>query len=149
GVMSMILSLAAGLQRQVVDTVTADTQLQAVEIHGPLPGGQARPLDADALQTLTGMANVQLAWGETLVGGTLGPDGAKNPVPAAVVGLPPQSSHSPRADILVAGHLPDSDTKSQVVLTADQARKFGWSPTDAVGKTVRFTGQYQGPPGAG
>jgi macrolide transport system ATP-binding/permease protein len=149
GVMSMILSLAAGLQRQVVDTVTADTQLQAVEVHGPLPGGQARPLDSNALGTLKTMSNVQLAWGQTLVGGTLGPDGGKNPVPAAVVGLPPQDSHSPRADILLAGNLPNADDSDQIVLTADQARRFGWSPSDAVGRKVRFTGQFPGPPGAG
>src|SRR5206468_11680816 len=86
GVMSMILSLAAGLQRQVVDTVTADTQLQAVEIHGALPGGQPLPLNSTALQSLGGMTNVQLGWGKTIVGGTLGADGSTKPVPAAVVG---------------------------------------------------------------
>jgi len=149
GVMSMILSLAAGLQQQVVDTVTSNTQLQAVEISGPLPGGQPRPLNSDALDTLKTMSDVQLAWGQTIVGGTLGPDGARNPAPNAVVGLPPQASHSPRPDILAAGRLPDSDTEKQVVLTVDQARKFGWSPADAIGKQVRFTGLYPGPPGAG
>jgi macrolide transport system ATP-binding/permease protein len=149
GVMSMILSLAAGLQRQVVDTVTADTQLQAVEIHGGLPGGEPRPLDSTALATLKNMGNVQLGWGETLVGGTLGPDGAKNPAAAAVVGLPPQASHSPRPDILAAGQLPVADDAEEVILTVDQARKFGWSPGDALGHKVRFTGQFPGPPGAG
>ena len=149
GVMSMILSLAAGLQRQVVDTVTADTQLQAVQVHGPLPGlQQPRPLDSQALATLEGMGNVQLGWGQTIVGGTLGPDGAPKPGPAAVVGLPPQRSHTPRADILTSGRLPAADDAEEVVLTADQARKFGWSPADALGKKVRFTGQYPGPPGA-
>src|SRR5262249_24773844 len=69
--------------------------------------------------------------------------------PNAVVGLPPQASHSPRSDILAAGRLPDSDTEKQVVLTVDQARKFGWSPSDAIGKQGRFTGLYPGPPGAG
>ena len=148
GVMSMILSLAAGLQQQVVNTVTADTQLQAVEIHGALPGGQARPLDSGALATLQTMSNVQLGWAETIVAGTLGPDGAKNPAPAAVVGLPPQRSHSPRADILVAGHLPSADDAEEIVLTSDQARKYGWSPTDAIGRKVRFTGQSPNwPPG--
>ena len=149
GVMSMILSLAAGLQRQVVDTVTADTQLQAVEVSGPLPGGQARPLNSTALESLTGMTNVQLGWGKTIVGGTLGPDGSTKPVPAAVVGLPPQRAHSPRADILVAGRLPSTDSADEIVLTADQVRKFGWGPGDAIGRKVRFTGLYPGPPGAG
>ncbi|HEY7199686.1 MAG TPA: FtsX-like permease family protein, partial [Candidatus Dormibacteraeota bacterium] len=149
GVMSMILSLAAGLQRQVVDTVTADTQLQAVEITGPLPGGQARPLDSSALATLEGMSSVQLGWGKTIVGGTLGPDGAPKPGQAAIVGMPPQRARSPRADILVAGRLPTADDAEEVVLTADQAKRFGWSPGEAVGHKVRFTGQFPGPPGAG
>jgi ABC-type lipoprotein export system ATPase subunit/ABC-type antimicrobial peptide transport system permease subunit len=149
GVMSMILSLAAGLQRQVVDTVTADTQLQAVEVNGPLPGGQARPLDSTALATLENMSNVQLGWGKTIVGGTLGPDGAAKPGLAAVVGLPPQRSHAPRADILAAGRLPSADDAEEVVLTTDQARRFGWSPGDALGRKVRFTGQFPGPPAAG
>jgi macrolide transport system ATP-binding/permease protein len=149
GVMSMILSLAAGLQRQVVDTVTADTQLQAVQIQGPLPGGQARTLDPNALTTLEGLNDVQMGWGQTLVGGTLGPDGSRTALPAAVWGLPPQRSHAPRADILVAGRLPIADDASEVVLTADQARRLGWSATDAVGKRVRFTGLYPGPPGTG
>jgi macrolide transport system ATP-binding/permease protein len=150
GVMSMILSLAAGLQRQVVDTVTADTQLQAVEVHGALPGGQPRPMGSEALVTLEGMSNVQLGWGETIVGGTMGPDGARNPGPAAVVGLPPEKAHSPRPDILVAGRLPAADDADEIVLTGDQARKFGWAnPSDGLGKKVRFTGLYPGPPGAG
>src|SRR5262249_44466981 len=118
-------SLAAGLQQQVVDTVTANTQLQAVQINGPVPGGEPRPLDSGALATLETMSDVQLGWGETIVGGTLGPDGARNPVPYAVVGLPPQRSHSPRADILAAGHLPSADDAKEIVLTVDQARKFG------------------------
>ncbi|HEY4027788.1 MAG TPA: ATP-binding cassette domain-containing protein [Candidatus Dormibacteraeota bacterium] len=150
GVMSMILSLAAGLQRQVVDTVTADTQLQAVEIHGALPGGQPRPLGSEALVTLEGMGSVQLGWGQTIVGGTMGPDGAKNPGFGAVVGLPPQKARSPRSDILVAGRLPAADDADEIVLTGDQARKFGWAnPADALGKRVRFTGLYPGPPAAG
>jgi ABC-type lipoprotein export system ATPase subunit/ABC-type lipoprotein release transport system permease subunit len=149
GVMSMILSLAAGLQQQVVDTVTSDTQLQTVDISGPLPGGQARPLDSNALANLETMNAVQLGWGQTIVGGTLGPDGGKNPPQYSVVGLPPQRSHSPRSDILAAGSLPSADAADEVVLTVDQARKFGWSPSDAVGKKMKFTGLYPGPPGTG
>jgi ABC-type lipoprotein export system ATPase subunit/ABC-type lipoprotein release transport system permease subunit len=149
GVMSMILSLAAGLQRQVVDTVTADTKLQSVSVTGPLSPSQPRPLDSTALATLANMSDVQLGWGETIVGGTLGPDGAAKPGPAAVVGMAPKKSNSPRADILVAGRLPLADDSQEVVLTADQARRFGWSPTDALGKKVRFTGQFPGPPGVG
>jgi macrolide transport system ATP-binding/permease protein len=149
GVMSLILSLAAGLQRQVVDTVTADTQLQTVQVHGALPGGQARPLNTEALATLEGMTNVKLAWGQTIVGGTIGPDGSKTTVPAAVVGLPPLKSGTPRPDILAAGRLPAADDAQEVVLTTDQARRLGWSSGDAVGRKVRFTGQFPSPPGAG
>jgi len=147
GVMSMILSLAAGLQQQVVDTVTSDTQLQTVDIRGPIPGGQPRALDSTALANLETMNSVQLGWGQTIVGGTLGPDGGKNPPAYSVVGLPPQRSHSPRSDILIAGRLPADDAAQEVILTADQARKFGWGPADALGHKMRFTGLYQGPPG--
>src|SRR5205085_12207287 len=84
GVMSMILSLAAGLQRQVVDTVTADTQLQTIQVHGALPGGQPRPLNTEALAGLEVMTNVKTAWGQTIVGGALGPDGSRTQIPAAV-----------------------------------------------------------------
>jgi putative ABC transport system permease protein len=63
--------------------------------------------------------------------------------------MPPQRAHSPRADILVAGRLPTADDAEEVVLTADQAKRFGWSPGEAVGHKVRFTGQFPGPPGAG
>jgi len=149
GVMSMILALAAGLQQQVVDTVTANTQLQTVDITGPLPGGQARPLDSNALANLETMSAVQIGWGKTIVGGTLGPDGAKSPPQYSVVGLPPQRTHSPQADILAAGSLPSADDAQEIVLTVDQARKFGWAPAEAIGKKMRFTGLYPGPPGAG
>jgi ABC-type lipoprotein export system ATPase subunit/ABC-type antimicrobial peptide transport system permease subunit len=149
GVMSMILSLAAGLQRQVVNTVAADTQLQAVQIHGPLPGvTQPRPLDSTALATLEGMANVHLGWGQSIVGGTLGPDGGTKPVPASVVGLPPQKAHTPGSDILVAGRMPGADDAAEVVLTTEQARQFGWTSAAAIGRKVRFTGQYPVAPGA-
>jgi len=147
GVMSMILALAAGLQRQVVDTVTADTSLQAVQIHGPLASGPPRPLNTDALVTLMGMNNVQLAWGATIVGGTLGSDAASNPaLPTAVVGLPPLRAGSPRSDILAAGRLPSADNADEIVITTELARRLGWSPTEAIGKKVRFVGQFPGPP---
>jgi len=150
GVMSMILALAAGLQRQVVDTVTADTSLQTVQIHGPVAGGQPRPLNTDALITLMGMSNVQLAWGGTLVGGTLASDAARNQsLPTAVVGMPPLKAGSPRSDILAAGRLPSADNADEIVVTTELARRLGWSPTDAVGRKVRFVGQFPGPPAAG
>ena len=150
GVMSMILSLASGLQRQVVDTVTADTNLQAVQINGPLAGGQPRPLNPDALAALEGMGSVKLAWGETIVGGTLGPDGAKSPpVQTAVVATPPLRAGSPRSDILAAGRLPSGDSADELVITTELAQRFGWSPTDAIGKKMRFVGQFPGPPAGG
>src|SRR5213076_908837 len=122
GVMSMILSLAAGLQRQVVDTVTADTQLQTVQVHGPVPDGQPRPLNAEALSTLENIGSVKMAWGQTIVGGTLAPEGAKTAVPAAIVDMPPVKAGTPRADILAAGRLPAADDAREVVLTTDQAK---------------------------
>ena len=151
GVMSMILALAAGLQRQVVDTVTADTSLQTVQIHGPLAGGQPRPLNTDALIGLMGMSNVQLAWGGTIVGGTVASGAAGNPaLPTAVVGMPPLKAGSPRSDILAAGRLPSADNADEIVITTEMARRLGWSPTEAIGKKVRFIGQFPGPPpGAG
>jgi macrolide transport system ATP-binding/permease protein len=148
-VMSMILALATGLQRQVVDTVTADTQLQTVEVHGAQPGGAARPLNPEALQALEGMGNVRLAWGETIVGGTASAAGVRTPLPAAVVGLPPLRAGSPRADILTTGRLPGDDTAKEVVLTETQVQRLGWTPATALGKTVHFTGQFPTPPGAG
>src|SRR5205085_6182623 len=59
GVMSMILSLAAGLQRQVVDTAAPNAQLQAVEVRGSAPGGPQKPLNAEALATLGNMSDVR------------------------------------------------------------------------------------------
>ena len=150
GVMSMILALAAGLQRQVVDTVTADSSLQAVQIHGPLAGGQPRPLNTDALVTLMGLSNVQLGWGGTIVGGTLGSDAARSaPLTTAVVGMPPLKAGSPRSDILAAGRLPTADNADEIVITTELARRLGWSPTEAIGKKVRFVGQFPGPPAVG
>jgi ABC-type lipoprotein release transport system permease subunit len=83
------------------------------------------------------------------VGGTIGPDGSRTTAPAAVVSLPPKRAGTPRPDILVAGALPSDDNAAQVVLTADQAKRMGWGPADAIGKRVRFTGLLQGPPGTG
>lgn len=150
GVMSMILSLAAGLQRQVVATVTADTAIQTVQIHGAVPDGLPRPLNPDALAALESMSNVKLAWAQTIVGGTLGSDASKSQAfPAAVVGLPKARAGSPRPDILAAGRLPSSDTADEIVITTDQAKRLGWSPSDATGKKIRFVGQFPGAPGAG
>jgi ABC-type lipoprotein export system ATPase subunit/ABC-type lipoprotein release transport system permease subunit len=150
GVMSMILSLASGLQRQVIDTVSGDTTIQQVQIHGALPGGKPRPLNTETLYTLQGMASVKLAWAQTIVGGTLSADGSKaQPFPAAVVGLPVARSGSPKADILMAGRLPSSDSADEIVLTTDQVRKLGWTPEDTIGKKVRFVGQLAGPPSVG
>jgi len=150
GVMSMILSLASGLQQQVVDTVTADTNLQTVQISGPLPGGQRRPLNTDSLAVLAGMSNVKMAWGETIVGGTLSSDGAKAPpLQTAVVAMPPLKAGTPRSDILAAGRLPSGDSADEIVITTELAQHFGWSPTDAIGKKVRFVGQFPGPPKGG
>jgi ABC-type lipoprotein export system ATPase subunit/ABC-type lipoprotein release transport system permease subunit len=148
GVMSLILSLASGLQRQVVDTVSGDVQLQTVQVQGSLPGTQARPLDAETLATLDGLAEVKVGWGQSIVGGTLAPvgnPGAGNP--AVVTNLPPQRSGMPNPDLLVAGGLPSDDEASQIVITEQQARRFGWTPRQAIGKAVLFTGKYPGPPG--
>jgi macrolide transport system ATP-binding/permease protein len=149
GVMSMILALASGLQRQVVDTASANAQLQTVQITGAAPGGQARPLNTEALGTLGALNGVRAAWGDTIVGGTLGPDGAPNPPLAAVANLPKQESGLPQASILAAGRLPASDGAGEIVITADQARRFGWTPDIAIGKKVRFVGEFPGPPTPG
>jgi macrolide transport system ATP-binding/permease protein len=149
GVMSMILSLATGLQRQVVDTAAGNVQLQAVNVQGAVPGGQPRPLNAEGLGILRGLNYVKAAWGQTLVGGTIGPDGSKTTAPGVVVSLPPVSSGTPRDSILAAGSLPKSDTAADIVITADEAKRLGWSPSDAIGKRLRFTGQFAQPPGPG
>lgn len=149
GVMSMILALSAGLQRQVVDTVTADTNLQTIQISGALPGGQPRPLNTDALVNLEALNDVKLAWAGTIVGGTLRPDAGGSTVQTAVVALPPLKAGAPGADILAAGRLPSADGAEEIVITTELARRFGWSPADAIGKRVRFIGEFPGPPGAG
>jgi ABC-type antimicrobial peptide transport system permease subunit len=95
------------------------------------------------------MTNVKLGWGQTIVGGTIGPEGSKTTIPAAVVDLPPLKSGTPRSDILATGRLPDADDAQEVVLTTEQARRLGWSAGDAVGRKVQFTGQFPNPPGAG
>src|SRR5205807_5094436 len=85
----------------------------------------------------------------TLVGGTLGPDGPTTAAPGVVVSLPPVSAGTPRDSILASGSLPKSDTATEIVITAEEAKRLGWSPSDAIGKRLRFTGQFAQPPGPG
>jgi ABC-type lipoprotein export system ATPase subunit len=146
GIMSLILSLAFGLQQQVVSTVAGDVQLQTVQVNGGAPGGPPRPLNAEAQATLKSLDNVKLAWGQTLIGGTLGPEGSAKPMPAVITSLPPRETGWPPSSTLAAGSMPAADDDYDILITVEQARRFGWTPDDAIGKQLHFTGQYPGPP---
>jgi macrolide transport system ATP-binding/permease protein len=150
GVMSLILSLAVGLQQQVVDTIAGDVQLQTVEVTGSLPGTTPKPLDPQSLATLSSLNDVGVGWGNEVIGGTLSdPAAPATATQASLTDLPPVRAGWPRADILEAGRLPGQDDVQDIVITDAQARHFGWTPSTAIGKTLHFVGQYPGPPAPG
>jgi ABC-type antimicrobial peptide transport system permease subunit len=152
GVMSLILSLAAGLQGAALDAARAQGELQQVQV---MPGGAesaGKPLDATALATLAKLPHVSAAWGQVVVQGTLAPDGhgADPSRPSGViVSLPPVAHRSARPTALVAGRLPASDAALEIVLANDVVGSLGFDNSTVLGQTVQFDGLFNGVAPAG
>src|SRR5207249_2145329 len=93
GVMSLILSLAAGLQGAALDAARAQGELRQVQVVGSGPdAGVHKPLNAAAVAALAKLPHVGAAWGQVVVEGTLAPGGHEadpGRPPAVLVSLPP------------------------------------------------------------
>jgi len=154
GVMSLILSLAAGLQGAALDAARAQGELQQVEVvaGGPQAAGH-RPLDAAALAALARLPHVSAAWGQVVVEGSLAPDGHEadpGKRAAVLVSLVPAAHRQGGpATVLEAGRLPRSDAALEVVLSSAQVRALGFDDRSVLGQTVQFDGLFSGVAGPG
>jgi macrolide transport system ATP-binding/permease protein len=145
-VMSLILALAAGLQQEVIESVNHGGQLQQVLVQPTAPNSsQHVRLDKAAVTTLSKAPHVQSAWGEVVISGAAVP--AADPAavgPTVVYSLPPHDQLAASGVNLTAGRMPGSNTIAEVVISAQQAKRLGWSPSQALGKRIIFKGQFAG-----
>jgi macrolide transport system ATP-binding/permease protein len=150
--MALILSLATGLQNTLVDQFRQSGQLQNVSIqHNFGQPTKDKALDQPALETLSKLPHVRDAYGQVAIQGSL--DGGGRSAEATLYSSSPaRQTTSLSAKFLTAGRLPGSDSSAEIVLGTDAATKLGWSPPQALGKTVVFRGIYSGgfiAPGSG
>jgi macrolide transport system ATP-binding/permease protein len=142
GVMSLILSLAAGLQGAAVQSPQVQDQLEQVQVTS---GGPQRPLDTAAVAALARLPHVRAAWGQIVLEGTLTAPGASaTSGPTSVLASLPPVRHPDRDAQLVSGRLPRSDEGSEVVLSMSEASRLGLSPRSALGHSVEFRGAFNG-----
>jgi macrolide transport system ATP-binding/permease protein len=150
-VMSLILALASGLQEQVVESVNRGGQLQQVLVQPTKPNSTEHVrLDKAAIAALSKAPYVQAAWGQAVISGSAAP--AESPaagVPTTVYSLPPHDQLDASGLTLVAGRMPGSNTIAEAVISAEQARKLGWSPRQALGRRIVFYGLFPGAVPAG
>jgi macrolide transport system ATP-binding/permease protein len=149
GVMSLILSLAVGLQAAVVNATRAQGQLQQVSVpQAPVDTPDRRPLTSTTLASMARLNHVQTAWGQVAMrgiftAGDAAPD-ARTPS-SALVSLPPVANGpSLASNLLLAGRPPTSDGASEVVISDEQARRLGWAAQGALGKKITFRCQNSG-----
>ncbi|MBJ7598702.1 MAG: hypothetical protein DLM67_23085 [Candidatus Nephthysia bennettiae] len=150
--MALILSLATGLQNTLVDQFRQSGQLQDVSIqHNFGQPTKDKALDQPALETLSKLPHVRDAYGQVAIQGSL--DGGATSTEATLFSSSPARQNTAlSAKFLTAGRLPTSDSAAEIVLGTDAATKLGWSPPQALGKTVVFRGVYSGSfvaPGSG
>jgi len=150
-VMSLILALAAGLQQEVIESVNHGGQLQQVLVQPTAPNSsQHVRLDKATVTTLSKTPHVQAAWGEVVVSGAV--VSAADPTtlgPTVLYSLPPHDQLAASGVTLTAGRMPGSNTIAEAVISAQQAKRLGWSPSQAVGKRIIFKGQFPGAAASG
>jgi ABC-type antimicrobial peptide transport system permease subunit len=65
-------------------------------------------------------------------------------VPTVLYSLPPHDQVQASGVALEAGRMPGSNTIAEAVISAQQAKRMGWSPSQALGKRVVFKAQFPG-----
>jgi macrolide transport system ATP-binding/permease protein len=145
-VMSLILALASGLQQEVVDSVNQGGQLQQVLVQPTAPNSTRHvKLDKPAIAALSREKYVQAAWGQiTILGAVVDATAPNAAVPTTLYSLPPHTQLSASGVNLAAGRMPGSNTIAEAVISAQQAKRFGWSPQQALGKRIVYKGQFPG-----
>jgi macrolide transport system ATP-binding/permease protein len=145
-VMSLILALAAGLQQEVIESVNHGGQLQQVLVQPTVPNSTAHVrLDKAAVGTLSKTPYAQAAWGQMVVSGTVVSTADPNAtVPTVLYSLPPHDLLAASGVALAAGRMPGSNTIAEAVISAQQAKRMGWSPRQALGKRIIYKGQFPG-----
>jgi macrolide transport system ATP-binding/permease protein len=137
--MTLIVSLAGGLQSALASPALARSQLHQVAVY---PSGDVNPgFSAGTLATLANLQHVRAAWGQVAMSGTFALEGASTPpvdLPTgALVSLPPRSS-SPGFTLL-AGRMPSSDSSDDILLTDRTASALGFkTPSGALASTIDF-----------
>lgn len=145
-VMSLILALAAGLQQEVIDSVNHGGQLQQVLVQPTAPtSSQHVRLDKGAVSNLARAPHVQSAWGEVVISGAVVSATDPNTLGSTVLySLPPHDLLGASGITLAAGRMPGSNTIAEAVISAPQAKRLGWSPSQAIGKRIIYKGQFAG-----
>jgi macrolide transport system ATP-binding/permease protein len=146
--MAIIVSFSTGIQDSLTNAFAITGQLDQVSIGGGGFGladpSKLKPLNQAALSRLAALPHVKDAYGSTEIQGRLsnGQTTATNAYLASTAPL----SETPKAlsKFLAAGNFPAADDSNEIIITLDGAKKFGWTPAQAIGKTVTFSGQYPG-----
>jgi macrolide transport system ATP-binding/permease protein len=146
--MAIIVSFATGVQDSLTNAFAITGQLDAVMVgnssFGLTDPSKLKPLTPATLSRLAALPHVKDAYGSTEIEGTL-TDG-QTTVTNVYLSSGTPLSETPRAlsQFLAAGSFPSADNANEVLLTVEAAKKFGWTPGQAIGKTVTFGGLYPG-----
>ena len=147
-VMAIIVSFATGVQDSLTNAFAITGQLDQVSV-GDSNFGLSDPtkhktLDNAALSQLSALPHVKDAYGSLLMEGSLTSSQINLTNVYLSSGAPLNETPKALSKFLVAGDFPSADNANQVMISADTAGKLGLKPSDAVGKTLTFNGQYPG-----
>jgi macrolide transport system ATP-binding/permease protein len=141
--MSLIVALAGGLQQALGSPALANSQVHQVAVYPPADA-RVPAFDARTLSALSSTPHVRAAWGQVAMTGVfipLKPIQGKPPS-GALVSLPPLGQSGGVIN-LMAGHMPQSDTAAQILLTDTEAVALGFTtPKSAIGQPVYFSATF-------
>ena len=147
--MAIIVSFATGVQDSLTNAFAITGQLDQVSVgdssFGLADPSKHKPMDQAALSRLGSLPHVSDSYGNLFIEGSL--SGGQQTVTNVYLSSAAPLSQTPKAlsKFLAAGDFQSSDKASEILLTADTAKKLGYSsPHDAIGKRVTFSGLYPG-----
>ncbi|TMC52257.1 MAG: ATP-binding cassette domain-containing protein [Chloroflexi bacterium] len=146
--MAIIVSFATGVQDSLTNAFAITGQLDQVSVgdssFGIADPAKHKPLDAAALTKLAALPHVKDAFGSLEMEGNL--TGGQSSLTNVYLTSSAPLSETPKAlsKFLAAGNFQSSDTANEVLLSADAASKFGFTPSGAIGQKLTFNGLYPG-----
>jgi ABC-type lipoprotein export system ATPase subunit/ABC-type antimicrobial peptide transport system permease subunit len=146
--MAIIVSFATGVQDSLTNAFAITGQLNQVSVgengFGLADPTKHKPLDPAALAKLAALPHVKDAFGSLTIEGNL--TGGQTTLTNVYLSSAAPLSETPKAlsKFLAAGNFQSSDGANEILLSADAASKFGFTPSRAIGQKVTFNGLYPG-----